>query len=78
MGLRARACPAQHECIKHTMTVAALSGVLLAPLLPLPEAAPLGVDGARSTAALEEARAASPEALSTAAAAGDDAALASR
>ncbi len=40
-----------------------MAGIVLAPLLTLPEAAPLGVDPAVAHADTAEARSASPEAL---------------
>lgn len=42
--------------------------MLLAPLLPLPEAAPLGINAAHAADAVAEVRAASPDVLSSAAA----------
>lgn len=54
------------------------TGVLLAPLLTLPEAAPLGVDSAQAAAAAADARAASPDALSAVAATHEDASVAAR
>ncbi|KAK9834830.1 hypothetical protein WJX81_002031 [Elliptochloris bilobata] len=54
------------------------TSVLLAPLLAMPEAAPLGVDSAAAAAAAADARSASPEALGAAAGAPEQACVAAR
>ena len=68
-GPRARIRRTKREARARHMIPDACAGVLLAPLLTLPEAAPLGVDAAQAASAAADAHAASPDALSTGAAA---------